>query len=617
MEKRLIIFVLLSFLILQLATIYRQKTSPSKPKGQTTQTTGTLTAATPEPAQIRQAEPISTPAPRPSAPLPPVETIKFSNQVFEIEFSPRGAVPVRWDIVDPRFVVEDGTTTGGKPREALIDPHLQEIAGGTMPFQLVLRERNAGFHNEVNQEIYANTVTRKDGMTGPRFESNRTASGLKVAKSWLFSDKRFTGQFIVDITNTTSSTLAFDSGLGGLGVVLGPGLGTPDSVKGGVMSWAVVDVVLKSGNQFFYERLSKAGAGQTYDNRLTWGGLQSLYFIGVLIPPDGAPFFGAQAMLNRDLIPTVTSEKKLSLFPNVELYSEPFEIGPGQTRSFTYQFYFGPKQAKVLTQADKDLGRTLDLRRVLFHDSWGWFRPIILFLMWMLDKFFVLTRSYGWSIILLTIFVRVLAFPLVQKGMKEQALMMEQQKKLKPYMDKINEKYKNDPQRKQQEIFKLYKEHNMNPLGMFKGCIWMFIQIPIFVALYKLLSQDIDLRGEPFLWFSDLTQPDQILMFGFTIPWLNWSALNLLPIITAGTQMLASKYTQTTVPTDPQQAEMQKMMVWFMPLFILVLTYGFPSGLMLYWLVSNIWQVLQQLWVNKHIHGPKKKLPPAAAGAKG
>ncbi|MCE5228641.1 YidC/Oxa1 family insertase periplasmic-domain containing protein [bacterium] len=620
MEKRIIVFLLLSFVIFQLTTLYIEKTSPKKPAaaGVAETTTSTLVRATPGAAQITAApeQPAPAPTKAPEA-LPPVKTVPFKNKAYDIEISPRGAVPVRWDIIDPRFVVtptaDDGTTTQtGEPlHEALIDTHLARIPGGTMPFQLVLRERNTrNFHNEINQLVYASAPASGDGMTGCQFTAVSPQAGLGIKKTWLFRPDGFTGRFSVDLTNVTSTTLAYDNGVGGLGIVLGPGLGTPDSIQGTMARWAVVDVVLKGSENFLYERLSKPTDGQSFENKLTWGGLQSMYFLGILIPPDKTPFYGARTNLDSSLVPTVVDEKRLHLFPSVELYSEPFEVTPGQTRSFSYEFYFGPKDHKIL----RSVGH--DLQRVLFHDSYGWFRPIVLALMYMLELFHKLTLSWGWAIILLTVFVRLVAFPLVHKGMKAQAVMMEQQKKLKPYMDKINEKYKNDPQKKQQEIMKLYKEHNMNPLGMFKGCLWMFIQIPIFFALYKLLYQDIDLRGAPFLWFSDLSQPDRLFSFGVNVPILGmW--FNLLPVITAVTQMLASKFTQTTAPSDPQQAEMQKMMVWFMPIFILIITYSFPSGLMLYWLVSNIWQVLQQLWVNKHIHGAKKPVTPAHAGAKG
>ena len=213
--------------------------------------------------------------------------------------------------------------------------------------------------------------------------------------------------------------------------------------------------------------------------------------------------------------------------------------------------------------------------------------------------------NWGVSIIFLTFTVRLLTFPLVHKGLKAQAKTQVEMQKLKPLMDKINEKHKDDPRKKQQEVMSLYREHGVNPLGALKGCGWMLIQMPIFFALYKLLYQSIDLRGASWWFVQDLSQPDRLFMLPGNLP-LVGDAFNILPLFVAATQMVTSKFTMQT-PTDPQQAQMQKMMIYFMPVMILVLTYSFPSGLMLYWMVSNLWQVVQQLWVNKHIRKPQQQ----------
>jgi YidC/Oxa1 family membrane protein insertase len=167
------------------------------------------------------------------------------------------------------------------------------------------------------------------------------------------------------------------------------------------------------------------------------------------------------------------------------------------------------------------------------------------------------------------------------------------------HLDKLNEKYKDNPTKRNQEMMKLYREHNVNPFGMLKGCMWMLIQLPIFFALYKLLSQDFDLRGASFLWIEDLSKADHLFHFGFSIPWMG-EYFNLLPVMTAATQMLVSKLTMNPQAiSDPQQAAIQKQMMYMMPIMILVMTYHFPSGLCLYWMISNVWQVFQQRFVNR------------------
>jgi YidC/Oxa1 family membrane protein insertase len=181
--------------------------------------------------------------------------------------------------------------------------------------------------------------------------------------------------------------------------------------------------------------------------------------------------------------------------------------------------------------------------------------------------------------------------------------MMAEQAKIKPDMDKINAKYKDNPTKKQQEIMKLYREHNINPFGMLKGCVWLFIQLPIFFALYRLLSQSFDLRGASFLWIDDLSEPDKLFAFGFTLPLLG-DHFNLLPILMAATQLLVSKLSMNpNAAGDPAQQAMQKQMMYMMPVLMMFMLFRFPSGLMLYWTISNVWQLFQQRFVNRKILG--------------
>ena len=137
------------------------------------------------------------------------------------------------------------------------------------------------------------------------------------------------------------------------------------------------------------------------------------------------------------------------------------------------------------------------------------------------------------------------------------------------------------------------------------------VQMPIFIALYALIYQVIDLRGAQFLWIKDLSQPDRLFVFKSALPLIGTS-INLLPILNAVIQMFASKFSAQP-STDAQQQQMQKTMVYIMPVMMLFFFYSIPSGVVLYWLVSTLWQVLQQLWVNKHMPKPAP-LPAVAAG---
>jgi YidC/Oxa1 family membrane protein insertase len=179
--------------------------------------------------------------------------------------------------------------------------------------------------------------------------------------------------------------------------------------------------------------------------------------------------------------------------------------------------------------------------------------------------------------------------------MKLQAKAMAEQAKIRPYIEEINEKYKDNPQMKNKKIMELYKEHGINPLGFLRGCLPLLIQMPIFISLYFLLSETFELKGETFLWIRDLSGPDKLVTFGMTLPVIG-RYLNLLPILMGVSQIFVSKYSSSAA-ADPSQ----KTMMYFFPIFFMFIVYNLSSGLVLYWLISNILQSGQQMIINKHM----------------
>jgi YidC/Oxa1 family membrane protein insertase len=253
----------------------------------------------------------------------------------------------------------------------------------------------------------------------------------------------------------------------------------------------------------------------------------------------------------------------------------------------------GPKQRQILVGIDKQ--ENYGLHKAMFHDMYAINRVLATFMLRILNWLYAHTHSYGVSIILLTIIMRLLTQPLTHIGMMSQARVMAEQQRIKPLIDAINEKYKDDPQKKSAEVWKTYREHGVNPLGAMKGCIWMLVQIPIFIALYKLLLYAIDLRGEGFLWIKDLTAPDALFTLPFSLPFLG-NKFNILPIVMGLSQVFAQRL-QTANIQDPNQ----KMMATVMPIMFIFIMYNFASGLSLYWFVSNLWQIAFQILVNKRV----------------
>ncbi len=239
------------------------------------------------------------------------------------------------------------------------------------------------------------------------------------------------------------------------------------------------------------------------------------------------------------------------------------------------QLYFGPRDITIL--------KSLDVRAEKIVD-FGWFDIVAKPMLWGLNWANKYTHNYGIDIILLTILIKIIFYPLSLKSYKS----MKEMQKLQPQIAKLREKYKNDKEKLNAEMMGIYKQKGINPLG---GCLPMVIQIPVFFALYKVLIGAIEFRHAPFmLWINDLASPEDLFSFtaaGYTVP------LRVLPLIMGITQVLQQKMTPTTA--DP----MQEKMMLFMPIVFTFLFWGFPSGLVLYWLVNNVISIAQQMYINK------------------
>lgn len=255
-----------------------------------------------------------------------------------------------------------------------------------------------------------------------------------------------------------------------------------------------------------------------------------------------------------------------------------FKGKPGQN---TFRLYAGPKDHDRLAALNLGLEHVID---------YGFFSIIARPLFWVLKLFYRFVGNYGWAIILLTIVVRVPFIPLINKGQTSMKKMQE----IQPKMNEVREKYKNDPKRMQVEMSELYKKHKVNPVG---GCLPMLLQIPVFFALYKVLLISIELRHAPFmLWIKDLSAPDTL--FGHIpamIPLIGGFALGPLPIVMGITMVIQQKMTPSTM--DPKQAKMMMLM----PVVFTFMFLNFASGLVLYWLVNNIFGIAQQFSVNRKL----------------
>ena len=311
----------------------------------------------------------------------------------------------------------------------------------------------------------------------------------------------------------------------------------------------------------------KVAKKNIYSGHIGWIALESGYFVTALIP-DGAGKV-ASARLERD------PEHFLKAF-----YIDPADsILPQTERIYHYQIYMGPKSLDILSNTNKELARVIDF---------GWFDIIAKPLLHILNFFNRYVHNYGIAIIILTILIKIAFWPLTNKSYQS----MSDMKKLQPKITELRQKYKNDKQKMNQELMNLYRTYNINPLG---GCLPMILQIPVFFAFYKMLYQAIELRHAPFVgWINDLSAPDRLFHFNFSIPYMKPPyGIPVLTIIMGASMFVQQK--MAPPPGDPTQAKfMMAMPIIFTFIFI-----NFPSGLVLYWLFNNILSIVQQYYITK------------------
>ena len=244
--------------------------------------------------------------------------------------------------------------------------------------------------------------------------------------------------------------------------------------------------------------------------------------------------------------------------------------GPAATWAFRY--YAGPKEYDRLAVLGQNQDEVMDFGS--WMDMYSGVFGMVLFKS--LALIYKVIPNFGIAIILVTILLKIIFWPIQAKSIRS----MKQMQKFQPQLAKLKEKYKDDAQRLNQETMKLYKEHKINP---FAGCLPMFVQLPVLIGFYKVLSNSIELRGAHFLWIKDLSQPD-------TVATIAGFPLNPLPLVMVGTMIWQQKITPQT--GDQQQ---QKMMM-FMPLMMLFFFYRTSSGLTLYWTMQQALSIAQQYW---------------------
>ena len=305
----------------------------------------------------------------------------------------------------------------------------------------------------------------------------------------------------------------------------------------------------------------------TFGGSIKWIALQDRYFIESIINREADDKGALKISQGQD----GTIESRLITGART--------IGNGNVERYDFDLYFGPKSMRTLSGFDNGLDKAI---------NFGMFDILAKPCLWLMNFLYGFIPNYGIAIIILTIITKVLLWPLGTKSYKS----MGEMKKIQPLMAEIREKYKGDKKKMNQELMALYKVYKVNPMG---GCLPMVVQIPVFFALYRMLYEAIELRHAPFfMWINDLSAPDRLFSFDFTIPFMEPPyGIPVLTIVMGATMFLQQKMTPTA--GDPAQAKM----MMFMPIIFTVIFINFSSGLVLYWLINNILSISQQYYIQK------------------
>ena len=328
---------------------------------------------------------------------------------------------------------------------------------------------------------------------------------------------------------------------------------------------------------------------KTYEKPWNWAGLGGKYFIILTNPAN--PSAMAQSV-------GYSSQTEVNDYANAQVFMTRLPVD-GEKTTDSYYVYVGPRSEKELKKYNVAANNSWGLESKHYNESLqtsgilNWLETILKFVMELLYK---IIPNWGVSIIILTAILKFAMFPLTAKSAKG-TLKMQQ---LSPRMQEVQAKYKDNPQKMQQETAKLYKEIGYNPMT---GCLPLLFQFVILWAMYNLFNNYFEFRGASFIsgWIDDLSQGDHIgPIFEHGLPILGWNQIRILPVIYVISQLLFGKITQNGgTASSAQNASQMKMMMYGMPIMFFFLFYNAPAGLLLYWTVSNIFQLGQQIVINK------------------
>lgn len=572
MDKRTLLAVILSTIVISAGFIV-QNAFFAPPLSETAAADQSVRAVQEPAVPAGEAEPLNgaeagtTRAPLPAEGIvphgenPSVREIRIETNKFDAVFSSRGALLTSMKLKEH--------LDGGKPLEMV-------WTSGETPGAF-------GIAFGGSEKAFIDVPFEARKLDGNRVEFSRefavrTSEGLvpfTLKKTFTFKPDDYLFELSVEIVNSVNAFPALNEDGYAYTLGYGPQVGPEVAKMDGRYEYRRY-FTYENGKQKSY-RIKNGTA--VVENRIGWAAILGKYFAVIGIP-DATDYRVQFSEGSEEGLPT-SSKLFFSRPPIKSSVSED-----------VFRFYMGPKVSRELTSyndIDKNGFGTRDLHLEEVMDQGrmlGWLEVILKRL---LVFFHSIAPNWGIAIILLTIFVKLLLFPITHKSYESTSKMQT----LQPKMTAIREKYKDNPNKMNQEMAALYKTEKVNPMG---GCLPLLLQMPIFIALYGLFNKHFDLRGATFIagWINDLSSPESIWNFSpFTLPLLGWSDLRLLPILFVATMVLSSKLMQSPGADSAQNSSM-KMMTYMMPIVFFFILYDAPSGLLVYWIVTNVLTIVQQ-----------------------
>lgn len=514
--------------------------------------------------------------------------------LYRVEISELGARPISWQIKSSAYVTNIKTSDKDAPTTSTVE--LVPQVGDPMKREYPLQFTGSTVRN-FNTELFTVAEEKSETGTTLTFTSNEV-DGLRVVKEFKFRANTYTVGVVVKYINGDAVRQKLGSEQG-FGIGWQGGFGDPemaDRVHG------MVTPVMASAGSVYAPTIHLGDEPYVLSKELDWAGQEKKYFTVLLVPTVENPMVRATAVVRPENESPEYETKGMNPPVSIDVFHAQKNLEVSESATYTYQLYVGPKNLEALKLEKYSMREGgLSPDRVVFHYiplKMSWLRPLCLLLLTLMRELHEIIGAWGLAIIGTTMIVRTVMYPVTHWAIKNSARTMVETQRMKPEMDELRKKFKNDPMKLNQAMMQLYRDHGTSPFSGFRGCLPALLQMPVFMALYVVFEQSVELRGQSFLWIPDLSGPDQFIHWGVALPLIG-SSFNLLPILMSITNYIQMRLMQMPAQ-DEMQAQIQKQMMIMMPIMFTFFLYHLPSGLILYWTISNLWGIAQG-WLTKRM----------------